>query len=209
VRFVDENDCIGGISRPIVVLVECDIKVFNYLGGNSPFNHQIYGDRAHFNQIPDTRSYYTARDWALDPEKPESMLQMLADHPKFTLPRLEAWLASNSFVVAARRRLIQSMSEHGGGGSEWSMGKFNKRWASRVKQVVFAPHVNTDSPYLRRVFLDWFPNAKFAQHTGERENMGAPFQGFRDIWNEPQPLTEPVEHFSGWVGFGEGDEEEE
>lgn len=203
-RFVDENDCIGGTRRPIVILVECNQAVFNYLGGNSPFNSQIYGEHAHFNRVPDTRSYYRERDWALGPEKPENMLQMLADHPKFTLARLEAWLASNGFVVAARQRLIQSMSENGGAGG--SMSKFNKRWANRVKQVVFAPHIDTDSPYLRRIFQGWFPDAKFAQHTGESEDFGTTFQLFKDIWDEPGLPPEPIEHFSGWVGLG--DEEE-
>lgn len=205
-RFVDENDCVGGIRRPVVILVECNQAVFNYLGGNSPFNHQIYGDRAHFNRVPDTRSYYRERDWALDPEKPENRLQMLADHPKFTLPRLEAWLASNSFVNAARQRLIQSMSEYGGGGSSWSTRKFNQRWRERVKLVVFGPHIDVDSPYVRRVFEDWFPNAVFSQHTGENKRDGWLF--FKDVvWQKPP--EPPIEHFSGWVGGLEDWEEED
>lgn len=206
--FIDENDAIGGNRRPIVVLIECERKVRRELGGSSRFNNQIYGTRAHFNEVPDTRSYYRERDWALDPEKPENMLQLLADHPTFTLARLRKWLASDSFVRSARHRLIQSMGEWGGGSSRWYLQKFNKRWAERVRVVVFGPHIDTDSAYLKRVFKDWFPNATFSQHTGENERDG--FLFFEDdLWKEPLPKPEPFEHFSGWVGFGDGGEEEE
>lgn len=182
--YVDENDATGGTNRPVVVLIECDRKVFLELGGSSLFNKQIYGIRAHFNQVPDTRSHYRGRDWVLGPEEPSNMLQILTDHPKFTLGRARTWIASESFVRSARATLIQSMSEWGGGGgSTFSTRKFNKRWAERVRVVIFGAHVDVDSEYVKRIFENWFPNATFAKHTGERDSFGGGFQAFKiDIW---------------------------
>jgi hypothetical protein len=211
--FVDDNDVIGGRTRPVVVLIECSHKVFKELGGSSQFNEQIYGTRAHFNRVPDPRPHGAYhREWCLDPENPKNMLRILADHPKFTLPRLRKWLASDSFVKSARQTLVQTMSECGGAGSTWSTRKFNKAWAERVRLVVFGPHIEVDSVYVKRVFHDWFPNAQFVQNNGEREEFGRGFQTFkRDIWAHQEVITStppPVELFSGWTGGGFEDEEE-
>lgn len=209
--FVDENDCIGGRTRPVVVLVECGFEVRRELGGSSLFNEQIYGTRAHFNAVPDpgpSGAYH--REWCLDPENPRNMLRILADHPRFTLPRLHQWLASDSFVRSARQKLIETMSEYGGGGSTSSARKFNKAWCQRVRLVVFGNHIDVDSVYVKRVFRDWFPDAQFVQHTGEREEFGRSFQLFNsNIWADPDPTPEPPVHFSGWPGDDLGEEEEE
>jgi hypothetical protein len=212
--FVDENDVIGGRTRPVVVFIECNHEVFKELGGSSLFNKQIYGAHAHFNRVPDPGPHGAYhREWCLDPEDPRNMLRLLADHPKFTLPRLRKWLASDSFVRSARQTLAQTMSEAGGGGSIGSRRKFNKAWAERVRLVVFGPHIDVDSVYVKRVFQDWFPNAQFAQNNGERKEFGRSFQTFkRDIWTYQDvitPTSPPVEPFSGWSGGEGGDEEEE